>query len=91
MKKTVKKAMSFVSLAEALKVNNPYDRVTVTGCLSVCLSICLYRRISLTTEPIRFSYTGLQLLIGHGKVYDFTSAATLIHSSVSMSHCPLGI
>ena len=74
MKKTVKKAMSFVSLAEALKVNNPYDRVT--GCLSVCLSICLYRRISLTTEPIRFSYTGLQLLIGPGKAYDFTSAAS---------------
>ena len=38
----------------------------VTGCLSVCL----YRRISLTGEPIWFSFTG-KLLIGPGKVFNY--------------------
>ena len=37
-------------------VSNPYNKVT--GCLSVCLSVCQYQRISLTTEPIRFTFTG---------------------------------
>ena len=38
--------------------------------MSVCLSVCLYRRISLTAEPIRFFFTG-QLLKGPGKVYNY--------------------
>ena len=33
----------------------------------VSLSVCLYRRISLTTEPIEFSSTG-KLLIGPGTI-----------------------
>ena len=36
----------------------------------VCLSICLYQRISLTAEPIAFSLTG-QLLICLRKVYNY--------------------
>ena len=40
----------------------------VTGLLFVCLSVCLYRRISLTTEPKWFSFIG-PLLIGPGMVY----------------------
>ena len=48
--------------------NNPYTKVT--GCLSVCLSVCLYRRISLTAEPIGFFLTGY-ILIGPGKVFNY--------------------
>ena len=33
--------------------------------------VCLYQRISLTTEPIWFSLTG-QLFIGPGKVYNYS-------------------
>ena len=33
----------------------PYNKVI--GSLSVCLSVCVYRRISLTAEPVWFSFT----------------------------------
>ncbi len=46
----------------------PY--IKVTGSLSVCLSVCLYRRISLTSEPTWFPFTG-QIHIGPGKVYNY--------------------
>ena len=46
-------------------ISNPYNKVT--GHLCVCLTACLYRRISLATEQIRVFFTG-QLLIGQGKV-----------------------
>ena len=46
-------------------ISNPYNKVT--GHLCVCLTACLYRRISLATEHIRVFFTG-QLLIGPGKV-----------------------
>ena len=47
-----------------IKKHYPYNKVTG------CLSLCVYRRISLTTEPIWFSFTVL-LLIGPGKVYSY--------------------
>ena len=42
----------------------PYNKVTV------CLFSCLFIRISLTAQPIGFSFTGY-LLIGPGKVYNY--------------------
>ena len=50
-----------------LEKSSFYPNNKVTGCVFVCLSVCLYRMISLTAEPIGFSLTG-QLLIGPGKV-----------------------
>ena len=42
-----------VTVDESLfEVKYPYTKVTG------CLSVCLYRRISLTAEPIGFSLTG---------------------------------
>ena len=34
---------------------NPYNKVI--GCVFVFVSVCLYRRISLTAKPIGFSFT----------------------------------
>ena len=44
--------------------NDPYNKVTG------CVSVCLYRMISLTAELIGFYLTG-QLLIGPGKDYNY--------------------
>ena len=52
---------------------NQYDVclfVCLSVCLFVCLFVCLQRRISLTAEPIGFSFTG-QLLIGPWQVYNY--------------------
>ena len=57
-------------------MNYPYNKVTgclcvcMFVCMFVCVFVCLYRRISLTAEPIRFSFTG-QLFIGPEKVYNY--------------------
>ena len=66
------KSFSLLSLIGAEKTRfsqnvscrHPYNKVTRT------LSVCLYRRFSLTTEPIWFSFTD-KLLLGPGKVYDY--------------------
>ena len=46
---------------EFFVLNNPNTKVT--GCLFVCVYVCLYRRISLTAKTIGFS-------LGPGCVYN---------------------
>ena len=48
--------MDILLLGCCTRFSYPYDKIT--GCLFNCLSVCLFRRISLTAEPIWFSLTG---------------------------------
>ena len=50
-----------------------YSYIKVTGCLCVSLSVCLYRRISLTAEPIWLLFI-MYLPISPGKVYSYLGA-----------------
>ena len=47
-----------------------YQSLYKTNSMSICVSVCLYRRISLTAETIWFSFS-MQFLIGPGKVINY--------------------
>ena len=62
-----------------------YPFIIVTGCISVCLRICVFKKISLTAKMIVFSFA-MRLLIGPEKANNYFKGGVvdiLIHKILS--------
>ena len=67
--KITQEAFNFIARGSNYK---SYPFIIVTGCISVCLRICVFKKILLTAKPIVFALA-LRLLIGPGKAYNYNN------------------
>ena len=75
-KQNISSKLLVQNLLPVVPHTHTHKNMTILLIVTGSVFVCLYRRISLTANPIRFSFT-VKLLIGSGQVYTHLRKVTI--------------